>query len=451
MSKTNRFEAAYQAKLRTADEAVKVVESGNRVHYGLGLGAVNDLDKALAKRMDELEDIDIAYTVAIRKDFFEVYKATKDPNKARFSSAHFNGFDRKMAKEGVASYISMNFNELPSYWPNNGNNPDVAMMQVCPMDEHGNFNLGPQVSDIWGVINGSKKVILEVNENMPRALGIHNTINISNVDFVIEGSNPELTEVPSGEPTEIDKKIASHVVNKIRDNSTLQLGIGALPSTIGSLLAESDVKDLSCHTEMLVDGYLKLYDAGKLTNRKKVNHGKMVYAFAGGSQDLYDFIDNNPVCHVAPVDYVNNQGAIAAMDNFVSVNSCINVDLFGQVCSEAVGGNQISGTGGQLDFVQGAYHSEGGQSFICVASTRTLSDGTKESLIVPTMPVGNIITTPRSCTHWIVTEHGSYNVKGKSVWERAEGLIGIADPQFHDELIKKADELGIWRRTNKLR
>ncbi len=449
MYKLDQLNEKYSQKLVSADEAVKLVKNGDRLHFGLGLGVSHAFDKALAKIAPELKGLKIIDTVPIRKGMYETILATDSAEHSVIFSAHFSGAERKLAGENRCFYIPMNFNELPSYWPNNDCGVDIAVMQVCPMDEFGYFNLGPQVSDIWGVVAGAKKIILEVNNKMPKSHGIQNSIHLSDIDFVIEGDNPDLVAIPSGEPSEIDRKIATFVVEKVRNNSTLQLGIGALPSTIGSLLAQSDVHDLSCHTEMLVDGYLELFKSGKLTSNKTVNKGKIVYAFAGGSQELYNFIDDNSLCYVAPVSYVNNYHTIASMDNFVSVNSCICVDLYGQVCSEAVKHRHISGTGGQLDFVIGAYHSKGGQSFICMPSTRTLKDGTKESLILGGMPEGNIITTPRSATGNIVTEYGAVNLKGKSTWERAELLISIAHPDFQDELIKKAEKMNIWCNTSK--
>lgn len=436
----------YKKKLITADQGANLVKDNMRVHFGLGIGAVNDLDEALAKRSD-LKGIEILSTVAIHSPW-EVYKAGYPLDQFKFASAHFTGADRKMGKEGKCSYIPMNFNELPSYWPNNDCGVDIAMMSVCPMDEYGNFNLGPQVSDIWGVVKSAKMVILEVNENMPRALGSENIINIADVDYVVESSNKPMATIPNGQKTDIDRKIAEVVVEKIRDNSTIQLGIGALPSTIGSLIANSDIKNLSGHTEMLVDGYLELFKAGKLTGNKNLLPGKLVYAFAGGTKELYDFIDDNSICYVAPVDYVNNQSVIASMDNFVSVNSCIILDLYGQVCSESSNFTHISGTGGQLDFVQGAYHSNGGQSFMCTPSTKVLN-GERISLITPAMKPGYVVTTPRSCTHYVVTEFGAVNLKGKSTWERAEALISIAHPDFQDYLIKEAEKMGIWKNTSK--
>jgi len=449
MYKVSNLAEEYKKKLITADQAAAMVENNSRIHFGLGCGCVVDIDEALAKRADELKGIEIISTVAIRKEPFKVYQATSSNDQVRFASAHFSGFDRQMCKDGRCWYIPMLFNELPFYWKNNDNNVDIAFFQVGPMDALGNFNLGPQVSDMWGVIRGAKKVIVEVNENMPVAHGQQTQLNLYAIDYVVEGSNTPLAELPTKPASEIDKQIAKHVVELIPSYSTLQLGIGSLPNCIGQMLANSDVRNINAHTEMFVDAYVDLYNAGKLTGEKPIDKGKALYTFAGGTKKLYDFIDNNPICSVAPVDYVNNVNVIASIDRFVSVNSCIQVDLYGQVCSESAGHQQISGTGGQLDFVMGAFLSKGGQSFICTPSTRTLKDGTKESLISPILTPGAIVTTPRTATNYIVTEYGAANLKGKSTWQRAEKLINIAHPDFREDLIKQAEKNGIWKNTSK--
>lgn len=439
----------YKKKLITAEQAAAMVKDGDRLHFGLGCGAIVDIDKAIAKRAKDLRDIEVVSTVSIREKPFETYLATDSNEQVRFSSAHFNAHDRKMNKEGRCWYIPMMFCELPYLWQHNEQGFDIAMFQVAPMDEHGNFNLGPQVADMWGVIKAAKKIIVEVNENMPIAHGHQTQLNLYGVDYVVEGSNSPLAELKSKEPSEIDKKIASHIVPRIKSHSTLQLGIGSLPLCIGSMLAESDQRNINAHTEMFTDAYVDLFEAGKLTGNKPLDKGKAVYTFAGGTKRLYDFIDDNPICCNAPVDYVNNIATVAQIKNFVSVNSCIQVDLYGQVCSESAGHQQISGTGGQLDFVLGAYQSDGGQSFLCTPSTRTAPDGSLESLISPLLPPGAIVTTPRMATNFIVTEYGAADLKGKTTWERAEALINIAHPDFRDQLIKDAEKMGIWKNSSK--
>ena len=450
MYKVSHLQEEYKKKLITADQAAAMVKPGDRLHFGTGCGAIVDIDKAIARRADELKDVTVLSTVSIRKEPFETYKATTSNEQVRFQSAHFSGFDRKMSKDGRCWYIPMLFCELPFLWTNNNNDIDIAMFQVAPMDEHGNFNLGPQIADMWGVIKSAKKIIVEVNENMPIAHGYQTQLNLFGIDYVVEGSNTPLAELPSKEPSEIDKLIAGHVVERIKSHSTLQLGIGSLPLCIGQMIAESDLRNINAHTEMLTDAYVDLFDAGKLTGNKPIDKGKGVYTFAGGSKRLYDFIDDNPICCSAPVDYVNLIETVAKIDNFVSVNSCIAVDLYGQVCSESAGYQQISGTGGQLDFVLGAFQSKGGQSFLCTPSTRKNKDGELESLITPGLAPGSIVTTPRMATNFIVTEYGAADLKGKSTWERAELLINIAHPQFRDDLIKEAEKMGIWKHTSKL-
>ncbi len=448
MYKVNDLVAEYKKKLITADEAATMVRDGDRLHFGLGCGSIVDIDKAIAKRAKDLRGVSVFSTVTVRQEPFETYLATESNEQVWFASAHFNGFDRKMSKEGRCWYMPMLFCELPLLWKDQDHGIDIAMFQVGPMDEYGNFNLGPQVSDMWGVIKAAKKIIVEVNRNMPMAHGYQNQLNLCKVNYVVEGSNTPLAEMPPKPASETDKKIAGHIVPRIKNNSTLQLGIGGLPTYIGTMLAESDLENINAHTEMLTDAYVDLFEAGKLTGSKSIDKGKLVYAFAGGTKRLYDFIDGNPFCCNAPVNYVNNVATIAKIDNFVSINSCIQVDLYGQVCSESAGYQHVSGTGGQLDFVLGAYQSKGGQSFLCTPSTRTLADGRVESLISPVLPAGSIVTTPRMATNYIVTEYGVANLKGKTTWERAELLINIAHPDFRDELIKEAEKMGIWQNSS---
>lgn len=450
MYKISELNSEYKRKLVTAEQAAAMVKDGDRVHFGLGCGTVVDIDKALALRGSELKDVTVISTVAIRRGPFEIYNATSSPDQVRMASAHFSGLDRKMNCEGRCWYVPMMFSELPFHWTNNNNGIDIACLQVAPMDKYGNFNLGPQVADMWGVIKSAKKIIVEVNEKMPIAHGYKTELNLCNVDHIVEGSNTELAEIPAKDPSEDDKKIAEHVVKHIRSNCTIQLGIGALPNYIGKMIAESDIKHVEGHTEMFTDAYVDLYEAGKLTGNKPRDEDKAIYTFAGGTKRLYDFIDDNPICCCAPVNYVNNFATISSIPNFISVNGCVAVDLYGQVCSETDGYRQLSGTGGQLDFVMGAFGSKGGSSFLCTPSTKVMKSGERRSLISPTLAPGSIVTTPRMCTDYIVTEYGAVSLKGKSTWQRAELLISIAHPDFRDELIAEAEKMGIWRTSSKL-
>ena len=321
MYKVSDLASEYKKKLITADQAAAMVKTGDKLHFGLGCGAIVDIDKAIARRADELKDITVISTVAIREKPFETYLATTSNEQVRFASAHFNVHDRKMNRDGRCWYIPMMFCELPFLWVNNNNEIDIAMFQVAPMDSHGNFNLGPQVADMWGVIKSAKKIIVEVNENMPIAHGYQTQLNLYGIDYVVEGSNTPLAELPAKAPSEIDKAIASHIVPRIRSHSTLQLGIGSLPLCIGKMLAESDQRNINAHTEMFTDAYVDLFEAGKLTGNKPIDKSKAVYTFAGGTKRLYDFIDDNPICCNAPVDYVNNIETIAKTNMFTTENN----------------------------------------------------------------------------------------------------------------------------------
>lgn len=258
--------------------------------------------------------------------------------------------------------------------------------------------------------------------------------------------------MPISPITEIDEKIANLIVKEIRDGSCIQLGIGGMPNAVGKCIAQSDLKHLGVHTEMYADAFMEMTLAGKIDgSRKNFDIGRQTYSFAMGSKELYDFMDNNPICKSAPVDYTNSIKVISSLDNFISINNAVNIDLFGQVNSETAGRRHISGAGGQLDFVMGAYLSEGGKSFICCSSTKLAKDGTLKSRILPTLDDGSVVTATRANVHYLVTEYGIINLKGLSTWERCEAIISIAHPNFRDDLIKHAQDLGIWKRTNKIR
>jgi len=450
MYKISEITSAYKQKLVTADEAVKCVKSGDLIHYGLFNGLVYDLDKALAKRTEELHDVRVAVTIWAWPEPPAILMADPEAKHFKYMSTHFSGTDRKMNKEGRCWFVPVQFRENPKYWAETVGDIDVAMLQVAPMDRYGNFNLGPQIAEYWGIFKKAKKIIVEVNENQPVAQGIETFINISQVDMIVHGSNISMPVIPVKDPGDIEKKIGKAIVEKISSGSTLQLGIGGLPNYVGSLIAESDIGDLSVHSEMFVDAYLKLFNEGRISGNKNTNKGKMVYTFAQGSNDLYEFIDGNQALCAAPVDYINALEVIAANDKVVSINNCLQVDLFGQVNSESAGWQHIGGTGGQLDFVMGAFKSKGGQSFLCTPSMRVNKDGSKESLITPRLAEGAIVTVPRAATHHIVTEYGMVNLKGKCTWERAELLISIAHPDFREGLIKEAERMGIWKNSSKV-
>jgi len=321
------------------------------------------------------------------------------------------------------------------------------------MDEHGYFNFGPNASHMAACCETSKVIIVEVNENMPVCLGgFENVVHISKVDMIVEGSNPPIAEMGAGgAATEVDEAVAKLIVEEIPNGACLQLGIGGMPNAVGSLIAKSDLKDLGVHTEMYVDAFVDIAAAGKITgSHKAIDKGRQVYAFGAGTKKLYDFLNNNPECMSAPVDYTNDIRSISALDNFMSINNAVDVDLFGQVNAESAGVKHISGAGGQLDFVLGAYLSKGGKSFICCSSTFSTKDGQLKSRILPTLNQGSIVTDTRANIHYLVTEYGKVNLKGLSTWQKCEAIISVAHPQFRDELIKDAEKMNIWRRSNKI-
>ena len=441
----------YRNKFVTPEiAAAKAVQSGDWVDYGWCTNHPIALDKALAARKDELRDVKVRGGVTMWMP--EIAKAEDAGEHFTWNSWHCSGIDRKIMTKGMGFFSPMRYSELPRFYRENLT-VDVAMLQVTPMDSHGNFSFALAASHLADMLEKAKVIILEVNKNMPWVYGLTGCeINIKDVDYVVEGDNPEVAQLGGGgEPTAVDKAVAELIVPQIPNGACLQLGIGGMPNTIGAMIAQSDLKDLGVHTEMYVDGFVDMAMAGKLTGKNKaLDKGRQVYAFAAGSKKLYDYVDRNPDVMAAPVDYTNDVRVLAQLDNFISINNAIDMDLFGQVNAESAGLKHISGTGGQLDFVMGAYLSKGGKSFICMSSTVTGKDGTVKSRIVPTLTPGSICTDPRSCVHYIVTEYGMVNLKGLSTWERAEALISIAHPDFREQLIKEAEKMHIWRRSNKI-
>ena len=443
------YQALYQQKLTTPEQAVKSVKSGDWVDYGWCTNHPVALDRALAARKDELRDVKVRGGVTMWMP--EISKADDAGDHFTWNSWHCSGIDRKIIGKGMGFFAPMRYSELPRFYRENVS-VDVAMIQVTPMDSHGNFSYALAASHLADMLDKAKVIIVEVNQNLPWVYGLTGCeINIADVDYVVEGDNPAVAQLGGGgEPTDVDRAVAKLIVEQIPNGACLQLGIGGMPNTVGSMIAQSDLKDLGVHTEMYVDGFVDMALAGKLTGgRKALDKGRQVYAFAAGTQKLYDYVDRNPAVMAAPVDYTNDVRVLAQLDNFISINNAIDMDLFGQVNAESAGLKHISGTGGQLDFVMGAYLSKGGKSFICMSSTVTGKDGTVKSRIVPTLTPGSIATDPRSCVQYIVTENGMINLKGLSTWERAEAIISIAAPQFREQLIQDAQKMGIWRRSNK--
>lgn len=441
----------YADKLVSAKEAAAAVKSGDWVDYGWCATTPDAVDKALAKRIVEDDLTDLNFRGGILMKAPAIFGIPSPEEHLTWNSWHMSGLERRAIDLGYAFYTPLRYSELPGIYYNMKEGSDVAIFVCAPMDKFGYFNFGPSVSHMAAVAARAKKIIVEVNENVPICLGgTENAIHISDVNMIVEGDNPMLAELGSAPATEVDQKVAEIIVNEIPNGATIQLGIGGMPNAVGSLIAESDLTNLGVHTEMYVDAFVDLAKAGKISGiYKNRDKGRMAYAFAAGTQKLYDFLDNNPQCMAAPVSYTNNIGVIASIDNMMSINNAVDIDLFGQIESEASGLKHISGAGGQLDFVMGAYLSKGGKSFICCSSTFTNKKGELKSRIVPTLAPGSIVTDTRANAQYVVTEYGIVNLKGLTTWQRAEALISIAHPQFRDELIKDAEKMKIWRATNK--
>lgn len=432
------------AKTITAAEAAALVKSG----MWLDLGGVNSqsetFDKALAARRDELVDVKVRSCLSIRPLAF----LESDPEGKHFQAYnwHFSTYDRMKHDAGLTIYIPLNLGEVPDYYRRFIEPPDIAVVRTTPMDENGFFNLGPTNAWIHAVVERAKTVIVEVTPSLPHVFGPTNHIHVSDVDYIIEGGQAGATELTPAPMSDVDRAVAKHIAENIDDGACIQIGIGAMPNAACSLLAKSGIKDLGIHTEMLTDGCIDLVLAGRVTgSRKNLDPGKVVFTFALGSKYMYDAITRNPEMECHPVDYTNLPHIIMQNDNAVSINNTTQIDLQGQCASESDGHRHLTGTGGQLQFVRGAYAAKNGKSFMLLSSTYERK-GVRKSRIVLDLTPGNIVTTPRSDVMYVVTEYGITNLKGKSVADRAKALIALAHPDFREGLERQAYENGLLRR-----
>lgn len=437
----------YARKLIRAEEAAALVASGMWLDYGMSLCMPVSVDEALAKRKDELRDVKVRGLLSMRP----LKIVTEEDTDKAFSymSWHLSGQERRWADEGRCGYVPMSYRNQPEIY-RKCLEVDIAFISAPPMDRHGYFNFSVANSATRAILETAKTVVVEINEALPRCCGgFEECIHIREVDYIVAGGNSPMIELPSASSSEVERKIAEHIVSQVKSGSTIQLGIGGIPNSVGQLLAQTDLTNLGMHTEMLVDAYLLLYTNGKLTNAKKnIDKHKGVWSFCLGSQALYDWVADNPGLASCPVNYTNSPEVMGQNDNLVTINSCIEADLFAQVSSESSSTRQISGTGGQLDFVHGSFISDGGKSFICMASTFTdKATGKLRSRIAPVLPAGEIVTAPRSQIHQLVTEWGSVNLAGRSMKERCERIISIAHPDFRDFLSREAEKLGLLRRS----
>jgi acyl-CoA hydrolase len=445
------FEKEYSNKLVKAEEAVKVVKSGDLLDYGFFNGKPGVCDQALRARADELENVMVFTAVSLPP----VPGVATAPKSFTYHDFQFSKLTRLLTLENPnIYYVPILYHIAPSLLRQGaGPERNVGIYQVCPMDEKGWFNLGPQNSETLAKMERNTVVIVEVNNNLPVCLGgSEEAVHISRVDYVVQAPDDQMPyAAPEIQPNAEERMIAGRLLEHITDGSVIQLGIGGMPNAVGKMIAESDLKNLGGHTEMFVDAYVDMIEAGRMNGAKKTfDRYRVAYTFAIGSQRLYDFMHNNPAIASYPVEYTNDPRVICRHENFVSINNAVQLDLYSQVNAESNGYQQISGNGGMWDFVLGSQWSPGGKSFICLTSTYKDHNGQRRSRIVPTFEPGSITTIPRQMVDYLVTEYGVERMHGLPTWWRAEAVINLAHPDFREDLIRAAEKQGIWRQSNKI-
>lgn len=437
------FREEYRRKLISAEEAAGLVKSDMWVDYGAMLSFPSLIDENLARRASELERVKVRSCYPMKEP--ETLKIDTRGEHFIFNDWHFSHFSRKYHDTGCCSYVPYNLGEGPELYRSlSTHKPSLAFMEVTLMNRQGFFNFGT-VEKNKAICDMAGTVVVEVNRQMPWLQGGYDEqIHISQVDFIVENDKFGIYELPVVKVTDVERLIAKRVAELIENESTVQLGIGGLPNEVGRLLIERGARDIGIHTEVFTESMMDMFEAGVITNRKKkLNPGKAVCSIIVGSRKLYDFIDHNTLLAGYPSDYTNNPDIIAQNHKQIAVNSAIEVDLQGQMSSESYGYRHISGSGGQLQFTRGAYASPGGKAIICLPSTYKDESGRLRSRIVASFSPGTIVTVPRTDVSHVVTEFGVVNLKGKTVWERAQALISLAHPDFRDELEKQARKLNI--------
>jgi 4-hydroxybutyrate CoA-transferase len=429
--------STYKSRVVTPQEAVRAVQSGDRIFLTGNVSVPQKVLAALVEYAPQLADVEIIQALTVGS---ADYVSPEMEGHLRVNSIFISANIRKAVHEGRADFTPVLLSEFPLLFKRGLLPLDVAMIHVSPPDEHGFCSLGVEVGLTKTPAESAKIIIAEVNEQMPRTLG-DSFVHVSRLNYIVPVDYP-ISELPmnEGEPSEVVEKIASNIAELIPDGATMQLGIGAIPDAVLKYLF--DKRDLGIHTELFSDGVIDLVNAGVLTNAQKTLHpGKIVAGFMIGTKRLYDWADDNPLIELHRTEYVNDPFVIAQNERMVAINSAIEVDLTGQVCADSIGPKLYSGVGGQLDFVYGASRSKGGVPVIALPSTNTMHDGTVISKITPLLKLGAGVVTTRNHVRYLVTEYGIADLYGKTIRQRAAQLINIAHPAFRAELKKQAQEL----------
>ena len=424
-----KWQDIYEQRKMSPEEAVRLIHSGDRVVIGHAVGVPLAITDVMVEHRKDYKDVEIIQMVSQGNAKF-CEPGTE--GHFRLNSLFVGAQSRPAVKEGRGDFTPCCFSDVPSLLREL--TVDAAVIQVSPPDRHGYVSCGVSVDYTLPAAKCAKTVIAQVNRRMPRTLG-DTCLHVSEIDCFVEIDHPVL-EIPLPKIGEAEKAIGENCAKLVRDGDTLQLRIGAVPDAV--LLFVKDKKDLGSHSEMISDGVVELIENGVITNaRKNLHPGKSVVSFLMGTKRLYDYADDNPAVAMYPVDYVNDPYVVGKNDNLVSINSCVQVDFMGQVAAESVGTTQISGIGGQMDFIRGARLSKGGRAVIAIASTAA---GGKISKIVPFLDQGAAVTTSRTDVDYIVTEYGIAHLRGKTLKDRARALISIAHPKFREELAEAFEE-----------
>jgi acyl-CoA hydrolase len=415
----------YEAKRRTAEEALAVVRSGNRVWAGEGCGTPHTLLEALTARAPQLHDVEIVHMLTFGS---AEYVKPEYEGHFRHNGLFLGENVRAAVQAGLADYTPIFLHEIEGLFTSGEMPLDVALIQTSRPDKHGMLSLGTSVDCSLTAARCARHVIAEVNDRMPRTFG-DSLLHVSQVHTIVESSRP-LQELSCEEPTEVQRRIAQNVASLIPDGATLQTGIGGIPDAVLACLW--DRKDLGIHSEMCSDGVIPLIEAGIINGeRKSIHRGKIIIGFVLGTRKLFDFMNENALFEMHPTSYVNDPFVISQNDRMIAVNSAIQIDLTGQVCADSIGTRPYSGFGGQTDFMRGAARSKGGKPIIALPSTARSG---AVSRIAPVLDPGAGVVTSRADVHYVVTEHGIAYLHGKTLRERAEALISVADPRFRDQL-----------------